>query len=70
MHLTPAGFPAGMPAIGLEIEGAMQQAPHFDRQGRFILIASIWAEFQSGADLVTSVRDCADPAVAAALRNA
>jgi hypothetical protein len=24
---TPAGLPSGMPGIGLEIEGAMQQAP-------------------------------------------
>jgi hypothetical protein len=25
---TPAGFPSGMPGIGLEIEGATQHAPH------------------------------------------
>ena len=30
MHFTPAGFPAGIPGIGLEIEGAVQQAPQFD----------------------------------------
>lgn len=28
MHLTPAGFPLGIPGIALEIEGAMQHAPH------------------------------------------
>lgn len=33
MHLTPAGFPLGIPGIGDEIEGAMQQAPHPNRQG-------------------------------------
>jgi hypothetical protein len=27
MHLTPAGFPPGMPGIGDEIEVAIQQAP-------------------------------------------
>jgi len=26
-HLTPAGLPLGMPGIGEEIDGAMQQAP-------------------------------------------
>jgi len=26
-HLTPAGFPEGIPGRGLEIEGAIQQAP-------------------------------------------
>jgi hypothetical protein len=30
-HATPAGFPCGMPGIGDEIEGAMQQAPQFVR---------------------------------------
>lgn len=28
IHLIPAGFPSGIPGIGEEIEGAMQQAPH------------------------------------------
>jgi hypothetical protein len=28
---TPAGLPSGMPGIGLEIEGAVQHAPHADR---------------------------------------
>ena len=32
MHRVPAGFPRGMPGIGLDIEGAMQQAPQFGRQ--------------------------------------
>ena len=31
-HRTPAGFPRSMPEIGLEIEGAMQQAPQPERQ--------------------------------------
>lgn len=26
MHATPAGLPSGMPGIGLDIDGAMQQA--------------------------------------------
>jgi len=29
---TPAGLPCGMPGIGLEMEGAMQHAPHWGRQ--------------------------------------
>jgi hypothetical protein len=29
---TPAGLPNGMPGIGDDIEGAMQQAPHPARQ--------------------------------------
>jgi hypothetical protein len=29
---TPAGLPKGIPGIGDEIEGAMQQAPHPARQ--------------------------------------
>jgi hypothetical protein len=29
---TPAGFPLGIPGIGLEMDGAMQQAPHASRQ--------------------------------------
>jgi hypothetical protein len=28
MHLVPAGLPSGIPGIGEEIEGAMQQAEH------------------------------------------
>lgn len=32
MQRTPAGFPLGMPGIGDEIEGAMQQAPQLGRQ--------------------------------------
>jgi hypothetical protein len=32
MHLTPAGFPAGIPGIGEEIETAIQQAPHLSLQ--------------------------------------
>lgn len=25
----PAGFPSGMPGIGLDMDGAIQHAPHF-----------------------------------------
>lgn len=32
MQRTPAGLPWGMPGIGEEIEGAMQQAPQRGRQ--------------------------------------
>ena len=28
IHLTPAGFPDGIPGMGDDIEGAMQHAPH------------------------------------------
>jgi hypothetical protein len=31
-HRTFAGFPCGMPGIGLEIDGAIQQAPQSGRQ--------------------------------------
>lgn len=34
MQATPAGFPFGMPGIGLLIEGAMQQAAQPGRQAR------------------------------------
>jgi hypothetical protein len=27
-HATPAGLPNGMPGKGVEIDGAMQHAPH------------------------------------------
>ena len=33
MQGTPAGLPSGMPGIGLEIAGAVQQAPHCGRHG-------------------------------------
>jgi hypothetical protein len=29
MHFTPAGFPFGIPGMGDDIDGAMQQAPQF-----------------------------------------
>jgi hypothetical protein len=32
MHRTPAGFPAGMPGIGEEMDGVMQHAPQPTRQ--------------------------------------
>jgi hypothetical protein len=31
MHLTPDGFPSGIPGIGEDIDAAMQQAPQFGR---------------------------------------
>ena len=31
MHLTPAGFPSGIPGIGEDIDNAMQQAPQSGR---------------------------------------
>jgi hypothetical protein len=31
-HLTPAGFPSGIPGIGDEMDGAVQQAPQPGRQ--------------------------------------
>lgn len=40
-HETPAGFPAGIPGIGDEIEGAMQQAPHPGRQIELFFTASL-----------------------------
>jgi hypothetical protein len=38
MQRTPAGFPFGMPGIGDEIEGAMQQAPQPVRQITVLLL--------------------------------
>lgn len=38
MQRTPAGLPCGMPGIGEEIEGAMQQAPHPLRQEEAVMI--------------------------------
>ncbi|BAN22540.1 putative uncharacterized protein [Caballeronia insecticola] len=32
MQRSPARFPSGIPGIGLEMEGAMQQAPQASRQ--------------------------------------
>jgi hypothetical protein len=32
IHLTPAGFPSGMPGMGDDIDTAMQQAPQFSLQ--------------------------------------
>ena len=32
MHATPAGLPFGIPGIGDEMDGAMQQAPQWERQ--------------------------------------
>jgi hypothetical protein len=36
---TPAGFPSGIPGIGDDMDGAMQQAAHPERQfGDFSII--------------------------------
>lgn len=35
---TPAGLPSGMPGIGLEMEGAMQQAAQPGRQSMGLLL--------------------------------
>ncbi len=35
-HMTPAGLPRGMPGIGDVIDGAMQQAPQFDRHSMLL----------------------------------
>jgi hypothetical protein len=32
MHASPAGLPSGIPGMGLEMLGAMQQAPQPGRQ--------------------------------------
>jgi hypothetical protein len=32
MQRTPAGFPSGMPGMGLVMDGAVQQAPQLSRQ--------------------------------------
>jgi len=31
MQTTPAGFPFGIPGIGEDMDGAVQQAPQFSR---------------------------------------
>jgi hypothetical protein len=38
MQRTPAGLPPGIPGIGLEIDGAVQQAPHLSRQSIILFI--------------------------------
>ena len=39
-HLTPAGFPSGIPGIGEEIDGAMQHAPQWARHSMAPLVTS------------------------------
>ena len=41
-HLTPAGFPFGIPGIGLLIDGAMQHAPQLSRQFIASLQGNSW----------------------------
>lgn len=52
MHLTPAGFPFGIPGIGLVIDGAVQQAPQSGRQLKTLVIRQFfrWRE-KTGAIL-------------------
>jgi hypothetical protein len=38
MQGTPEGFPSGIPGMGDDIEGAMQQAPQFSRHFTMQLI--------------------------------
>jgi hypothetical protein len=49
MHLTPAGLPSGMPGMGEEMDGAVQQAPHRARQ----FMGLLW---MSGAALIVARR--------------
>ena len=49
---TPAGLPSGMPGIGLEMDGAMQQAPHASRHGTG---ASAWPGWPISAQFVDSL---------------
>jgi hypothetical protein len=41
-HLTPAGFPSGIPGIHDESDGAIQQAPHPVRQVIFSVTAILF----------------------------
>lgn len=43
MQGTPAGLPSGMPGIGLEIAGAVQQAPHCGRHGIGVRFTAVLA---------------------------
>jgi hypothetical protein len=42
MQRTPAGLPCGMPGIGEEIDGAMQQAPQPRRHDKASVMAKIY----------------------------
>jgi hypothetical protein len=37
---TPAGLPCGMPGMGEVIDGAMQQAPQWSRQGSGVWVTA------------------------------
>lgn len=41
MHLTPAGFPSGIPGIGEDIDIAIQHAPHPLRHSILLLLCKI-----------------------------
>ena len=42
MHLTPAGFPSGIPGIGEDIESAIQQAPQEDLHSIKNGVRALW----------------------------
>jgi hypothetical protein len=42
MHLTPAGFPSGIPGIGELIDIAMQQAPQSGRHSIFDVLCIMY----------------------------
>jgi hypothetical protein len=44
MHRTPAGFPSGIPGMGEDIEGAMQQAPHPGLQSMKFVLLSVFTD--------------------------
>lgn len=46
MQRTPAGLPFGMPGIGEEMEGAMQQAPQLGLQENFVM-APVYSKHHS-----------------------
>ena len=50
MQRTPAGLPFGMPGIGVEIEGAMQQAPQPGRQSMRDYSLAVLAPARVGTD--------------------
>ena len=49
MQRTPAGLPLGIPGMGEEIEGAMQQAPQPTRQSIVFTPSLRWVDRRSGA---------------------
>lgn len=41
MQRTPAGFPCGIPGMGVDMLGAMQHAPHSERQSMLVGISPL-----------------------------